>query len=739
MAVVDGVGGEPVTIVEDFRSMTGRMALQGAGGDIRTLSKTAEATSAEPATLYRGHALADVLASEADLLGREILARPGDPVYDEIARCLAPIGLMATWSFLGTATSPDKVGIEYGGRSVNFDPGILVDAVREIRDARGVLDGLVGGHLPIQRFVYPEASGDWTELVMFAPNRLDNDNPRVQPVWFRVCRVEAGVLVWARYFDSRAPFPVEPDDALIVPFYRDLIKLAARTDDSLAGSLVLDVPDSRLVDQAKHSLVVAMLTRIDDFPKYGVLDRLYGGGEHDGFQDTFTSDVTAAVEWGLFDLAGRYIDNYFSYFVRDDGSIVYRAAETGQYGRMLTVLAQYYRYSGDGEMLLRHRARIDAVADVLLELRRRSLDVAAGDPAHGILAGWCEADSCLEDHPERYLRPYLSNSAEAVRGFRDIGAVWEALAAERGDEALRSRGSLLVAESAAMLDDLVAAIDATMMESEGMRALPVIAGEREPFDVAVKRDAHDPQFRAYRANMELLFSGILDRSVVETIVAYREARHDIVLGVPTAYGYDADGKGGFHSGEMAGFLSYGHAFGLLQHDFVREFLLELYSLSAHQYTRGSWIAPETRRIDPDLPAAPYAVPAQLAVPMLVKWMVAFEDPLSRELWLCKATPRTWLAHGERISAHGIPTGSGRIDLDVVSELDDLRVRASVRFPSRFALEIALRLRVPGDRKIESVTIDGEPHLGFDAENETIRFTPADADAGRCEIVVAYAS
>jgi len=737
MAAIAGPGGDPVTVVEDFRSITGGIALIGSDGEVRTLTKTAEATSADPATLYRGHTLTEVLDSAVDLLGREILAAPGDPTYDGVAGALAPIGVMATWSFVATATSPDKVGIEYGGRSVNFDPGVLVDAVRGVRNAGGVLDGLVGGHLPVQRFVYPEESGDWTELVMFAPERLDNGNPRVQPVWFRVCRVEGGELTWARYFDSRAPFPAEPDGELVEPFYRDLLQVIGGTDDRLSDAFTLDVPDARLVDQAKHSLVMAMLTRIDDFPKYGVLDRLYGGGEHDGFQDTFTADVTAAIEWGMFDLAKRYIDNYFRYFVRDDGSIVYRGAETGQYGRMLTVLAQYYRYSDDGETLLRHRARIDAICGLLRGLRAEALELATGDPARGILAGWCEADSCLEDHPEHYLRPYLSNSAEAVRGFRDLGETWQSIGADDVDRGLHDAGARLVAESTGMLDDLTIAIASTMTESDGLPALPVIAGESEPFDVAVRRDAHDPQFRAYRANMELLFSGVLPRAVVETVVAYREARHDILLGVPAAYGYDTDGSGGFKHGELAGFLSYGHAFGLLQHDMVREFLLELYSLSAHQYTRGSWIAPETRRIDPALPAAPYAVPAQLAVPMLVKWMIAFDDPWSRELWLCKATPREWLTHGKQIVANGIPTNSGRVDLTATSRLDENVITVRMTFSSRPTGAVVLRLRAPGGRRIESVSIDGSPHADFDPADETIRLT--EQGQGSAEIIVRYST
>src|ERR1035438_8208965 len=109
----------------------------------------------------------------------------------------------------------------------------------------------------------------------------------------------------------------------------------------------IDVPDRHLADLARHSLVREMMTRIGAFPKYGVFDRGYGGSEHDGFPDTFNADTAAMLAWGLSDLAREYIDNYFTYFVRDDGSILYRGPETGQYGRMLTVVAQYANYTGD--------------------------------------------------------------------------------------------------------------------------------------------------------------------------------------------------------------------------------------------------------------------------------------------------------------------------------------------------------------------------------------------------------
>jgi hypothetical protein len=726
MAVIEQETGKPVAVFEDFSNLRGGMYVADTKGAWRELAKSLEATIADPETLYRGHSLKEVVASDHDLLGAEILAEPGDPSFAAVAPCLVPVTTMETYTFVGTRENSDKVGVAYGGRTANFDPAVLVPAVEKIRADGKVLDGLVGGWLPVLRFVYPEENGDWTELVMFAPPRMEDGNKRIQPVWYRVCRIEGNELKWAKYFDSYLPTPPRSEPPAACGFYKDLVATCNGWEGALAHGMQVDLPDERLANLARHSLVRAMITRIGSFPKYGVMDRNYGGAEHDGFQDTFNVDTTAMLEWGQAALARDYIDNYFTYFVRDDGSILYRGPETGQYGRMLTVVAEYYAYTRDAELLLKHRARIDAVTRLLLSLRREGEKLPKENPACGMIAGWCEADSCLEPEPARYVQPYFSNSSEAVRGFADLGAAWQQIGRITRQVDLVTWGGTLREESKKLSADLQTAIERTILTES--KSLPVVAGAKEPFDVATDHDVHDPQFRAYRANVEMLFSGCLTRPEVETIVRYREARRDILAGVPTAYRYEG--------GELAGFLSYGHAYGLLQYDMVREFLLELYSLSAHQYTRGTWTAPETRRIDPAQTAAPYCVPAQLTVPLLVRWMLAFEAPNSETLWLCKATPREWLKDGEAVAASEVPTRWGKVGFEIRSHLDEARIEVALDLPREGGPhETKVRLRAPGERPIAAVTVDGKPWRDFDVKNETIKLP--DSIHGKVKLTVTY--
>ena len=720
-------GQNDCAVLEDFEHLNGHLLFVSASGVEIDLPKSSESTAPDRPKLYRGHTLEEIRDSGRDLLGNEILAKLGDPEYEQVASVFPPIHQIKTYSFVGSHDVIDKVGFEYGGRTPDFDPAPYFPAIRQVREKTQVWDGLVGGYLPILRFVYPGDSGTWTELIAFAPLRVSNDNHRIQPVWYRVTRVEKGVIQWVRYIDSYHPFPPRTEyDAKI--FYTDLADLRAGWNHMLAQGMQVELPDERVANMARLSLLRDMMTRVGDFPKYGAFDKDYAGSEHDGFPDTFTVDTAAMLEWGLTDLAGRYIDNYFGQFVRDDGSILYRGPETGQYGRMLTVVAQYINYGGDPAVLLRRRSRIDGVTKLLLFLRDKALKLPATDPAYGMIAGWSEADACLDDDPPRYMQPYFSNSTEAARGFRDLGRVWEKIGRQTGNAELVAWGERLVQEAASLRKDIDIAISRSLLTVDGETILPSIAGVKEPFHVVVPRDATDPQYRSYRAYMEMLYSGSLTKDQARMIVDYRAAHHDTILGMPTAYG--------FKTGELAGFLSYGHGYGLIQHDMIREALLMMYSDMAHQYTRGTWTAPETRNVLFDRPATPYCTPSQLVVPLMTRWLLAFEDPESDTLWIGKALPRKWLEDGKTTSVSAIPTRWGRVGFSIASHIKAGQISVDLSLPSSgFTATTVVRLRAPDGARIKSVTKNGKKWNQFDVQNETITL-PA-GQSGSVKLIAEY--
>ncbi|MBS0388308.1 MAG: hypothetical protein JSR15_07485 [Proteobacteria bacterium] len=722
-------GAEPCVVVEDFSRRDGPLVFLDVDGVSYEFGKTLEPTFAGDQPLYLGHARDEVVASARDLLADELLAQPGDPDYAQIAGICAPIRKVAgdTYSFIGTPDTFDKIGFTYGGRTANFEPALFHPSIAPICAAGKVWNGLVGGYLPVLRFVYPEENGDWTEYLAFAPFRIVEGNLHYQPVWYRVSRIERQRLAWSRCFDSYLP---SASRAAADPrqCYVELAALKDGWDRLLQSAMTVVLPDERLMHMARFSLVRAMMTRQAGFPKYGAVDKNYGGTEHDGFQDTFTVETEAMLEWGMLEHAGQCIDNYFGAFVRDDGSILYRGPETGQFGRMLTVAAQYYRSGGEAALLLKHRVRIDAVANYLLRLRATAQALPPTDAAYGMLSGWSEADSCLEKDPQRYVQPYFSNSAEAARGFLELGRAWEAIGRVHADAALVEWGQRLQREAAALRADLATAIARSTLVRDGERIIPSIAGVSEPEHIAVPRDNLDPQYRGYRAYMELLHSGLLAREQIVSIGNYRSRHFDVLLGVPTAYAYNTK--------EMAGFLAYGNGYGLIQADRVREALLLTYSMMAHQYTRGTWLAPETRKPLSNDEAAPYCSPAQLVVPLMLRWLLVFEELDADILWLGRGMPRQWFVDGQLISVASAPTRWGRVSFAVQTALRAGRIDARVGFPARgFAAQTKLRLRAPAGQRMRSVTLQGRRWKQFDAAEEVIIVPPG--TGGELTIVAHY--
>ncbi len=186
--------------------------------------------------------------------------------------------------------------------------------------------------------------------------------------------------------------------------------------------------------------------------------------------------------------------------------------------------------------------------------------------------------------------------------------------------------------------------------------------------------------------------------------------------MPTVYGHNTH--------EWGGFLSYGHGYGLLQHELTREYLLLLYSLMAHQYTRGTWTAPETRLMDPKRYAAPYCTPAQMTVPLMTRWMLVFEEPGADVVWLAKGTPRSWLEDGKTIAVSNAPTRWGRLSYDLHSRLQTGSLEAKLTWACvPKSAQVKLRLRVPEGHRIGGVTVNGKPWDQFNAAEETVTLPP----------------
>lgn len=694
MAVIEEPEGT-LAVFEELEDRRGSIIYVSNGGVVLNLPKSLEPTTAAPGTLYGGRTEEEIAKSKNDILGQDFLVGTADPDYAAVAAALPPLRVP---SFVGTRESDDKPTFAFGAFSdeIYVDLGKLFEGIRDARARNDVWEGLVGGWLPVNRFVFPTNQHEYWEETMFAeePGQF-----WTQPVWYRALRVDGSELKEAHYYYHHLPFPPrgEPSAA---EFYKALYKVHTIWARDLNPPMKIDVPDANLKDFCLHALLMEEITRVGDHPKYGYpplggIDVFggYGYNNVDTFQDTFNTSVAAFLEWGLFDVARRYIDDYFINSVRDDGSIDTRGPEIGQYGKMLAVVAKYYAYTHDEKLLLKHQKRLQAIVTLFGTLSKQSKEVPSSDITYGIIRGWSEHDSSLKIDPYRFMQPHFSNNAEAARGFHDLGEVWVEMGRKLRDAHLEKEGRDTLLESAEMKKDMESAIDRSIDHTQQPPYVSAVAGDT-------------PTYGKERAYAEMLESAELTEKQARVVTDSLAARGESLFGLLR------DGQ------YYDGFLDFGPAYARLLYDWPREFLLLYYAHRAHIYSRGNWTAVEGARIDGRL-GGPYCTPSEVSIPTFTKWMLVFEDPDEPVVWLAKATPRIWLEQGKTIAVADAPTRFGNVGYELNSDIDHGRVSAVLQLPEGYRAATKLRLRVPGGKALRAVTLNGAPWTDFSPEQEVV--------------------
>jgi hypothetical protein len=452
---------------------------------------------------------------------------------------------------------------------------------------------------------------------------------------------------------------------------------------------------------AQHAFARELVVRPGGvYPKYGAVDRDYYGPEYDAFQDTFTMSLYANLECGRFQQARAVLDQYFTHFVDSKGLVDMRGPETAQYGLTLSLLARYFRYTGDAAPLRGFREKISAIASLLEELHDESLRLSPSDPGYGLIHGWAESDSCLAPKPATWWLPYFGNSAFAVRGWRDLAAAWREAGLHTGPD--NGKAAAWEQRARQLHVRLLESVNASIRREMKPPYIGPMPGASLTFRESLEKEHPSPQQWVHRCYAELLQSAVLTPQqsgiVIDCMRAYGATTLGVVANVERPHPNGRD---------ILGFISYGYALALLQLDRIEEYLLFLYSHRYHDHSRGSWTAGEVSGITGD--GALFCIPAQQTVPLLLRWMLVFEDPDADRLYLGRGLPRRWLAQGKPIGIQQAPTRWGRLDYRMESHgRNQLIATVSLAAGRPAPHELQVTFRLPEDRTLKSLSVNGEP-------------------------------
>lgn len=706
-------------VYEDLRTRDGVITFVSSAG-ARVFTTTAEASFAEERTPYLALSLKEIGMSPRDLLADRLLDGGNDPDPEQVKSAAPPLGSVQStgpswrlpWdTFVGTKECSDTMPVFATGSTRTYHP---VQYFPEDNRKKGGkrFDGLVGGWMPAVRKVMPISDTAHDEVIVFGDTQA-NDKFIVQ-TWHRTARIENGKITKAVYGYSYPEFPPNRTNPAPEEFYRALLIFAGYWENLLLDFAPTSLPSDVWIDMSKHAFAKELMVRPGGvYPKYGAVDRDYYGSEYDGFQDIFTSSVYANLEWRRFDMAHAVIDNYFTHFVDAKGMINMRGPETAQFGMTLSLLARYFSYTRDRQLLLKHSPKIQATVMMLCAMHDESLSLPSDDIGHGLIHGWSESDSCLMPKPDIWWLPYYANNAFAARGLKDISRMWTEI-----ESAATAKQQVIdwVRRSQDLKAAVVASINKNIRHDMTPPYIGTFPGTTMTFWESMQKEHPSPQQWPHRGYAEMLQADVLPPDLTNLILNCLRAYGGTTLGVlANVEPPHPDGR------DILGFISYGHAQALLRMDRIEEFLLFLYSHRYHDHTRGSWVAGEVAGIDGD--NALFCIPAQLTIPLLVRWMLVLEDSDEDRLYFAKGLPRDWVGSGKQIRIDGAPTRWGKVSLKMASSANAVHATMELERAGE-PQEIQLKIRLPKSNTASQVTVNGRSESLGGADSDTVIISTA---------------
>ena len=377
------------------------------------------------------------------------------------------------------------------------------------------------------------------------------------------------------------------------------------------------------------------------------------------------------------------------------------------HGRELSVYAHYYRVTGDPSGLLsKYFVRIQGRTQMLMQRRQQALQLQPTDPAYGILRGDGNEDlgateiGCGTAHPDGKMGdcqtelPYLSITAEAYEGFSKLGPVWETIGTNLSRPDISAAGAAMTAAALPMLKDFRRAIarGATPGRAPGTVCHPGVAGwdgcsygDVSHYQPIPHHHFVYPTLDVFGGTHNILWGGALtDEAARQFVHFWAENGGALTMESPRK---NHSGMGG-----VCPFTQFGHGYGLLALDLVRQYEIFAFAMLAQAQTPGTWTAVECMGLDRRAPSGSlrpsgggmgsgYVAPSQALMPTLVKWLLQFEDRHST-LWIGKALPREWLAVGAPpVSVERSPSSWGRLSFSFRAT-SATTIAANVSLPSR---------------------------------------------------------
>ncbi len=512
-------------------------------------------------------------------------------------------------------------------------------------------------------------------------------------------------------------------------FYRALFETKKDWDGFLEKGMRVETPEPRVNNASKAALIQGFMSVAGSDVRYAVAGRY--ANEHaltslDGLPIAIINASECFSEWGQLKEVRRYLDYYLKHYINPDGSASYRNGTGGyDYGLLLYSICRYYRLNNkDSAWVIKNILPIKNICNFIMGKRNEGVKQhPAGSPLHGLI-GMISCDD-LRHLGDRFYN--YANDACCWLGLLETGRMLVEAGAKEPDKTMLADGKKILKFAEEYRKDIVVSLKKSINRDSKPVFVPIYPGNNKPF---TKLTAPGQDGLASFANFGfypfLLYSNLLDKDVASAVVEFREKKGGEILGTSRfGSGQPRFGNGPPYASRMDDWPIALHGWALINLDMVKKFLLTYYSDMAHHRMKDIFTAYEQvgivdvgggRKI-----TAGYNICSTLATPRMTKYMLVFEERDKDLIWLNRAAPRAWLEDGKKTLVKNAPTRWGKIGYSVESHISRNNISARIDFsgPPCGQLEINLRLRHPGHKKLGCVRVNGREWRRVDRDNDII--------------------
>ena len=466
---------------------------------------------------------------------------------------------------------------------------------------------------------------------------------------------------------------------------------------TLSSSMQIQVPEPRINEAWRAWMIYNFLN----------VDKINGKYEpHDGacfYEPIFGYSAALYCRvldlWGCHKEAETYLKSLQS-FISPDGLFMLNngLADTGA---LLWAMSEHYRLTGDGHWLRNNASDMLKMCDWVMAKRK---EVVSAPPKESHLYGLIKFRPYCDDVVPTYA--YYTDTYLAV-GMAGAGDVLSQIG-------MTEQSKTIAQEAAAYRKDVINSMHKAALDRDGMKMLPMYPENHK----LLKDNGYTGRDYYSLVSSMVLESDFFqpDDEPAKWIVHLLENKGGLQLGMCAFKWPHVPAEWKWYGIDHA--YTYGYWMHALRRGEVKKVLLGFYGSMAYGMSRETYAAVEVTQIrtGENCPTLPHLY-SNTQLLSLLRNMLIYEQ--GEDLLLCPATPRPWLAAGQKIEVRDAPTKFGKMDFAVNSLAADrlsVRINPPARKPPR---NIIITLRDAKGLPIRSANASGRQTVAIAGDRITV--------------------